>query len=97
VAGQYCLRLRDRIRHWQSLSQAIDNLFGRSILLANGIELHLLLVATASVRGRQIASSATRSVRLEFVRQDRPKQNPTLAVEPHHLELPVDAIIIRFG
>jgi hypothetical protein len=44
-----------------------------------------------------IASSANRSVRLEFVRQDRPKENPTLAVEPHHLELLVDAPIIRCG
>jgi len=44
-----------------------------------------------------IESSANRSVRLKFVRQDRPKQNPTLAVELHHLELPVDAIIIRFA
>ncbi len=36
-------------------------------------------------------------VRLELVSQDRPKQNPTLAVELHHLELLIDAPIIRFG
>ena len=44
-----------------------------------------------------IASSANRSVRRVFVRQDRPKQNPTRSVESHHLELLVDAPIIRCG
>ena len=44
-----------------------------------------------------IASSANRSVRFVFIRQDRPEQNPTLAVELHHLELLVDAPIIRCG
>src|SRR5712664_1090957 len=44
---------------------------------------------------RMIALSASRSVRLVFVRQDRPKHNPTLAVESHHLKLLVDAPIVR--
>jgi len=44
-----------------------------------------------------IALSASRLVRLVFVGHDRPKENPTLAVEPHHLELLVDAPIIRRG
>src|SRR5271168_610774 len=46
------------------------------------------------LRLEMIASNTNRSVCLEFVRQDRPKQNPALAVELHHLELLVDAIII---
>ena len=44
-----------------------------------------------------IVLSASRLVRLVFVGHDRPKENPTLAVEPHHLELLVDAPIIRRG
>jgi hypothetical protein len=37
------------------------------------------------------------SVRIDFVCQDWPEQNPALAVELHHLELLVDAPIIRCG
>jgi hypothetical protein len=52
-------------------------------------------------RGSDILNDSSearnRSVRLEVVGQDRPKQNPALAIELHHLELLVDAPIIRIG
>jgi hypothetical protein len=46
---------------------------------------------------RPFARSSNRSVRIEFVCQDWPEQNPALAVELHHLKLLVDAPIIRCG
>ena len=46
---------------------------------------------------RAFAWSSNRSVRIEFVCQDWPEQNPALAIELHHLKLLIDPPIIRCG
>jgi hypothetical protein len=72
-------------RSRSALTRASTPDFNRSILLGGNKGL------------RAFAWSSDRSVRIEFVCQDWPEQNPTLAVELHHLKLLVDAPIVRCG
>jgi hypothetical protein len=57
----------------------------------------LLDIARRQQGLRAFTWSSNRSVRIEFVCQDWPEQNPALAVKLHHLKLLVDAPIIRCG